>query len=358
MGIVRAELSLSSTPMFGRERELSAVCHLLLSGKHRLVTLTGAGGAGKSRLAGAATDSLSATFDDAAFFVDLSTVHDADLVPAAIGQVLGVQESGTRMLGEILIDVLCERPSLVVLDNFEQVRGAAMFVAQLLAACPRLVLLVTSRETLNLRQEQVFEVEPLGLPGSLWSGSSLYRVVQRQGVALRGRTTSSTQPKPRRAQAPAAQRRRSSTARGAAPAVSRSRSTAGATDVRMSPRVRMSDPAAAECGEYRTRRQRHRPPNVPPLRQPAVPDNVFGFDSRERAYSRPRTSATRCVKRSRSERPRLRRSPERIDRPERLHLTQRQPRGPRLNPDPWARVPGAREARASQTTAVSRRCTA
>jgi predicted ATPase/DNA-binding CsgD family transcriptional regulator len=164
MGIVRAELSLSSTPMFGRERELSAVCHLFLSGQHRLVTLTGAGGAGKSRLAGAATDTLSATFDDAAFFVDLSTVHDADLVPAAIGQVLGVQESGTRMLGEILIDVLCERPSLVVLDNFEQVRGAAVFVAQLLAACPRLVFLVTSRETLNLRQEQVFEVEPLGLP--------------------------------------------------------------------------------------------------------------------------------------------------------------------------------------------------
>ncbi len=150
--------------MVGRERELSAVCQLFLSGQHRLVTLTGAGGAGKSRLAGAISDTLSPTFDDAAFFVDLATVFDADLVPAAIAQVLGVQESGTRTLGEILIDVLRERPSLVVLDNFEQVRGAALFVAQLLGACPRLVLLVTSRETLSLRQEQVFEVGPLGLP--------------------------------------------------------------------------------------------------------------------------------------------------------------------------------------------------
>jgi predicted ATPase/DNA-binding CsgD family transcriptional regulator len=164
MGMLRAELSLSSTPMFGRERELSTVCQLLVAGQHRLVTLTGAGGAGKSRLARAVTETLAATFGDAAFFVDLATVHDADLVPAAIAQVLGVQESGTRTLREILIDLLRERPSLVVLDNFEQLRDAALFVAELLIACPRLVLLVTTRETLNLRQEQVFEVEPLRLP--------------------------------------------------------------------------------------------------------------------------------------------------------------------------------------------------
>src|SRR5258708_16289779 len=124
--------------MVGRERELSAVCQLFLSGQHRLVTLTGAGGAGKSRLAGAISDTLSPTFDDAAFFVDLATVFDADLVPAAIAQVLGVQESGTRTLGEILIDVLRQRPSLVVLDNFEQVRGAPPFVPPFLPPVPRL----------------------------------------------------------------------------------------------------------------------------------------------------------------------------------------------------------------------------
>jgi non-specific serine/threonine protein kinase len=140
------------------------VCQLVLSGQHRLVTLTGAGGAGKSRLAGAASDLLSTAFGGHAFFVDLATMNDSELVPAAIAQVLGVQESGSRTLLEILIDVLREHPSLVVLDNFEQVRDAVPFVAQLLAACPRLVLLVTSRETLNLRQEQVFEVQPLQLP--------------------------------------------------------------------------------------------------------------------------------------------------------------------------------------------------
>jgi len=162
--IVRPEFSRSSTPMFGRERELADVCQLLVSGQHRLVTLTGAGGSGKSRLAGAVSDALSATFGEATFFVDLATVHDLDLVPAAIAQVVGVQESGTTTAGEILLEVLGERPSLVVLDNFEHVRGAALFVEQLVAACPALVLLVTSRETLNLRREQVFEVEPLPVP--------------------------------------------------------------------------------------------------------------------------------------------------------------------------------------------------
>lgn len=164
IGVVQAERFLSNTPLFGRERELSTICQHLVSGRHRLVTLTGAGGAGKSRLAGAVTEIVSATFDEAAFFVDLATLFDASLVPAAMANVLAVQESGTRTLGQILIDVLRERPSLVVLDNFEQVRGAALFVAELLAACPRLVVLVTSREILNLREEQVIEIEPLELP--------------------------------------------------------------------------------------------------------------------------------------------------------------------------------------------------
>lgn len=164
IGITRPEFPQSSTPMFGRDRELSAACQLVLSGQHRLVTLTGAGGAGKSRLAGAATDALSAIFGESTFFVDLATVHDADLVPAAIAHVLGVQESGSTTVDEILVEVLGEHPSLVVLDNFEQVRSAALFVARLLAACPLLVLLVTSRETLNLRREQLFEVNPLPVP--------------------------------------------------------------------------------------------------------------------------------------------------------------------------------------------------
>jgi len=157
-------LALPSTPLFGREQELAELRRLLSPDGARLLTLTGVGGAGKSRLAQAIALELAPRLGDAAWFVDLAPVRDPQLVPAAIAQALGVQESGSMTVPQILIELLGQESRLIVLDNFEQVLDAATFVAELLAACRSLVMIVTSREALGIRLEQVFQVEPLPVP--------------------------------------------------------------------------------------------------------------------------------------------------------------------------------------------------
>ena len=153
-----------STPLFGRDEALADVERLLTRDRVRLLTMSGAGGAGKTRLAGAAAVRVAAEFPDGVSFVDLSSVEEASLVPASIAQTIGVQESGSAQLETILSEVLEDRAILLVLDNFEQVLGAVQFLADLLARCPRVVMLVTSREPLHLRAEHVLPVRPLPVP--------------------------------------------------------------------------------------------------------------------------------------------------------------------------------------------------
>ena len=153
-----------STPLFGRDEALADVERLLTRDRVRLLTMSGAGGAGKTRLAGAAAVRVAAEFPDGVSFVDLSSVEEASLVPASIAQAIGVQESGSAPLETILSEVLEDRAILLVLDNFEQVLGAVQFLADLLAKCPRVVMLVTSREPLHLRAEHVLPVRPLPVP--------------------------------------------------------------------------------------------------------------------------------------------------------------------------------------------------
>ncbi|HEY0581395.1 MAG TPA: tetratricopeptide repeat protein, partial [Chloroflexota bacterium] len=155
-----------STPLFGRDDDLAVITRLIGQQGVRLLTLTGAGGTGKTRLACAAAVRVAVDFADGVCFVDLSTVDEPALVPASVAQALGIHEAGSAPLEAILTEVLAERAILLVLDNFEQVLGATPFVADLLANCPRLGLLATSREPLHLRAEHVMPVSPLPVPGS------------------------------------------------------------------------------------------------------------------------------------------------------------------------------------------------
>ena len=130
----------------------------------RLVTLTGAGGVGKTRLALAVAEELGETFADGVAFVDLAPASDPESVPPAIARTLGIPDDGALPLVERLANALHERELLLVLDNFEHVLPAAPGVLELLQAAPRVTALVTSRAVLRVRGEREFPVAPLACP--------------------------------------------------------------------------------------------------------------------------------------------------------------------------------------------------
>ncbi len=156
-------LPLSLTSLIGRDREIAAACTLLLRPEVRFLTLTGTGGVGKTRLAIAIATEMQEEFPDGVCFVSLAPIQDADLVLPTVVQAFGLQGS-TQPLLEVLQAALFEQHLVLVLDNFEQVVTAAPSLLDLLAACPHLKLLVTSREVLHVRGEREFVVQPLTLP--------------------------------------------------------------------------------------------------------------------------------------------------------------------------------------------------
>jgi predicted ATPase/class 3 adenylate cyclase len=149
--------------LIGREREVAAVTALLREPEVRLVTLTGSGGTGKTRLALQAGAELLEEFGSGVFFVSLAPIRDPALVVPAIAQALAVREVPGEELADTLAAYLEQKQMLLVLDNFEQVLEAAADVARLVDRCPEVRVLVTSRERLRLRGERMFAVPPLAL---------------------------------------------------------------------------------------------------------------------------------------------------------------------------------------------------
>jgi non-specific serine/threonine protein kinase len=170
-------------PLIGRREQIAEVSELLGSDSTRLITLTGTGGTGKTRLAVEIARRMRERFPDGVVLVELSALNDPALIIPAIAHALAINETDPRPPFNALVDTLNGRSVLLILDNFEQVIDAGVDVAQLLKAAPELKILVTSREPLRISSEIEYPVPPLALP-SPTVGASVAELLQFEAVQL------------------------------------------------------------------------------------------------------------------------------------------------------------------------------
>ncbi len=174
IGVRAGNLPVQLTTFVGRDTELEEAAELLA--RTRVLTLTGPGGTGKTRMSLELATRAADDFDDGAWFVPLEPIRDASLVAPRISAALGLSDTGTRPVLETLGEWLSGRRILIVLDNFEQVVAAAPVVADLLRAAPRLKVIVTSRAALRISGEQEFPVPGLPAPPDPNQQSGLERL--------------------------------------------------------------------------------------------------------------------------------------------------------------------------------------
>lgn len=185
----------ASVDFIGRKHELAEMRALLAKKEVRLITLSGPGGVGKTRLAQRAAAESTAAFSDGARFVDLTPAERPEAVAARIAAALDLEESrsGATSIETVLCAALASLELLLVLDNFEQVLSAAPLISRLLRRTSRLRILVTSREALGIPEEQVLEVPPMRFPKAL-TGTDLARIAECDAVRLLVRRATEQRP--------------------------------------------------------------------------------------------------------------------------------------------------------------------